>query len=115
MQLTTKQEKILSLAASGLKDRLIADKMGLSVRTVQNHLARIYTKIHTNNRVAGNFALYAIQMSKSLKGTSPQSKKQNTKKEKNIKGGKMGNFYYNLQGGLNTQLTPVMMGADTQK
>ncbi len=27
----------------------------------------------------------------------------------------MGNFYYNLQGGLNTQLTPVMMGADTQK
>lgn len=27
----------------------------------------------------------------------------------------MGNFYYNLQGGLNTQLTPVMLGADTKK
>ena len=27
----------------------------------------------------------------------------------------MGNFYYNLCGGLNTQLTPVMMGADTKK
>lgn len=27
----------------------------------------------------------------------------------------MGNFYYNLQGGLNTQLTPIMLGADTKK
>ena len=41
MELTSKQEQILSLAARGLKDRHIADKMGLSVRTVQNHLARI--------------------------------------------------------------------------
>lgn len=27
----------------------------------------------------------------------------------------MGNFYYNLQGGLNTQLTPIKLGADNQK
>ncbi len=27
----------------------------------------------------------------------------------------MGNFYYNLQGGLNTQLTPIMLGADSKK
>mgnify|MGYP001086548432 FL=1 len=26
----------------------------------------------------------------------------------------MGNFYYNLQGGLNTQLTPVLMGAESK-
>lgn len=52
MKLTIKQDQILGLAARGLKDRSIAEKMGISVRTVQNHLSRIYTKTHTTGRVA---------------------------------------------------------------
>ena len=52
MKLTVKQQQILGLAARGLKDRSIAGRMGISVRTVQNHLSRIYTKTHTTGRVA---------------------------------------------------------------
>ncbi len=48
---TFKQEEILSLAALGLKDQTIADTIGISVRTVQNHLAKIYTKTKTKSRV----------------------------------------------------------------
>jgi|MucameStandDraft_1065616.scaffolds.fasta_scaffold55048_1 DNA-binding NarL/FixJ family response regulator len=80
MQLTTKQEKILSLAAKGLKDRLIADKLGISVRTVQNHLARIYTKIHTNNRVEA-IMLYMHSDIKIVERQSAQDKKQKEKKD----------------------------------
>ncbi len=57
MELTVKQEQVLSLASMGLKDRLIADALGISVRTVQNHFARIYTKTRTNNRT-GAVLLY---------------------------------------------------------
>jgi len=78
--LTTKQEKILSLAAKGLKDRLIADKLGISVRTVQNHLARIYTKIHTNNRVEA-IMLYMHSDIKIVERQSAQDKKQKEKKD----------------------------------
>ncbi len=80
MQLTTKQEKILSLAAKGLKDRLIADKLGISVRTVQNHLARIYTKIHTNNRVEA-IMLYMHSDIKIVERQSAQDKKQKEKRD----------------------------------
>ena len=80
MQLTTKQEKILSWAAKGLKDRLIADKLGISVRTVQNHLARIYTKIHTNNRVEA-IMLYMHSDIKIVERQSAQDKKQKEKKD----------------------------------
>lgn len=85
MQLTTKQEQILSLAARGLKDRLIADKMGLSVRTVQNHLARIYTKNHTNNRVAA-ILLYMSSDIEIVERHAPQGKKRNINKKKILKG-----------------------------
>ncbi len=78
--MTTKQEKILSLAAKGLKDRLIADKLGISVRTVQNHLARIYTKIHTNNRVEA-IMLYMHSDIKIVERQSAQDKKQKEKKD----------------------------------
>ncbi len=78
--MTTKQEKILSLAGKGLKDRLIADKLGISVRTVQNHLARIYTKIHTNNRVEA-IMLYMHSDIKIVERQSAQDKKQKEKKD----------------------------------
>ncbi len=78
--MTTKQEKILSLAAKGLKDRLIADKLGISVRTVQNHLARIYTKIHTNNRVEA-IMLYMHSDIKIVERQSAQDKKQKEKRD----------------------------------
>jgi len=51
IKLTFKQEQILSIVVLGLKDQLIAETMGISVRTVQNHLANIYAKTQTASRV----------------------------------------------------------------
>lgn len=50
MRLTNREAQVMSLLCSGLKDRAIANTLNLSVRTVQNYLARIYIKCHAKNR-----------------------------------------------------------------
>ncbi len=79
MELTIKQEQILSLAAKGLKDQLIAETLGISVRTVQNHLARIYTKTQTNNRV-GAIMLYMSTKIEVVKRHQKHGKRRGSKK-----------------------------------
>jgi len=75
MKLTNKQGQILALAARGLKDRSIAETMGISVRTVQNHLSRIYTKTHTGGRMEAAM-LYVSKQIEVAKRHSPQAKKR---------------------------------------
>ncbi|WP_198351566.1 LuxR C-terminal-related transcriptional regulator [Streptomyces typhae] len=48
--LTTREVEIASLAATGLSDRAISDRLGLSVRTVESHLTRIYRKLGVHSR-----------------------------------------------------------------
>ncbi len=79
MKLTMKQGQILGLAAQGLKDRSIAETMGISVRTVQNHLSRIYTKTHTTGRMEAAM-LYVTKKIEVVKRRSPQAKKRNLRK-----------------------------------
>lgn len=50
MNLTTRELQVMSFLCTGRKDREIAQKLGLSVRTVQNHLSRIYLKCQAQNR-----------------------------------------------------------------
>ena len=50
MRLTNREAQVMSLLCTGLKDRAIANSLGLSVRTVQNYLARIYIKYRAKNR-----------------------------------------------------------------
>ena len=50
MKLTNREKQVMSLLCLGLKDRAIADTLALSVRTVQNHLSRIYLKFRAQNR-----------------------------------------------------------------
>ncbi len=50
MNLTTREEQIMSLLATGMQDRAIAHCMGISPRTVHAHLARIYVKNSVQNR-----------------------------------------------------------------
>ena len=52
MRLTRREEQVLSLIASGMKNAEIATCMGLSVRTVHAHLANIYLKMGVTNRSA---------------------------------------------------------------
>ncbi|HJQ01983.1 MAG TPA: LuxR C-terminal-related transcriptional regulator [Jatrophihabitans sp.] len=48
--LTTRERQIAALAASGDSDAAIADRLGISARTVQTHLARVYDKLGINRR-----------------------------------------------------------------
>jgi DNA-binding CsgD family transcriptional regulator len=48
--LTARERDVAALAAAGLADRVIAQRLGVSVRTVQTHLAHVYAKTHTSGR-----------------------------------------------------------------
>jgi NarL family two-component system response regulator LiaR len=57
--LTQREIVILSALSRGLTDREIAQRLFISVRTVQSHLAHIYEKLHVHNRTEA--ALFAVQ------------------------------------------------------
>jgi DNA-binding NarL/FixJ family response regulator len=48
--LTNREREIALLAADGLASRVISERLYVSVRTVENHLARIYTKLGVTSR-----------------------------------------------------------------
>ena len=48
--LTPREGEIAAYAAAGLSNRAIAERMTLSVRTVENQLMRVYTKLGVNGR-----------------------------------------------------------------
>jgi DNA-binding CsgD family transcriptional regulator len=50
VQLTRREKDIVVLAVEGLTDRQIADKLMVSVRTVEGHLYRSYAKLGIRGR-----------------------------------------------------------------
>ncbi|MFF0690301.1 LuxR C-terminal-related transcriptional regulator [Streptomyces albogriseolus] len=50
--LTTREREVAALAAGGLSNREIADRLVVSVRTVENHLHRVYHKLGVVQRAA---------------------------------------------------------------
>jgi DNA-binding CsgD family transcriptional regulator len=48
--LSPREREIALLASRGLSSKAIGDRLGLSVRTVDNHLARCFDKLGTRNR-----------------------------------------------------------------
>jgi DNA-binding NarL/FixJ family response regulator len=56
--LSPRETEILRLVAGGESNQAIADRLVLSRRTVENHIANVYSKIGAANRVeATRFAL----------------------------------------------------------
>ncbi|MFC8427106.1 LuxR C-terminal-related transcriptional regulator [Streptomyces sp. NPDC057253] len=51
-ELTARQRQVVTLAAAGLTNRQIADKLTLSIRTVGNHLYSAYTRLGASDRDA---------------------------------------------------------------
>lgn len=51
-ELTRREREIAQLAASGLASRAIADRLVVSVRTVDSHLYRVYTKLGVRDRAS---------------------------------------------------------------
>jgi two-component system response regulator FixJ len=49
--LTPKEREVAELVISGLSSRKISDKLGISIRTVQNHRARIADKLQIESTV----------------------------------------------------------------
>lgn len=56
--LTSRELEVLRLIGQGLTNKEIAQRLDVSVRTVQNHAANIIRKLHLNDRIAA--AIYAI-------------------------------------------------------
>jgi DNA-binding CsgD family transcriptional regulator len=48
--LTAREKEILSLLSSGLINRQIASRLGISPHTVKSHIYNIYKKINVTNR-----------------------------------------------------------------
>jgi DNA-binding NarL/FixJ family response regulator len=57
--LTDRETEILRLVAKGVSYKVIADRLGLSHRTVQNHVQNTLNKLQLHNRV--ELARYAIE------------------------------------------------------
>jgi DNA-binding CsgD family transcriptional regulator len=49
-ELTAREREVAALAAHGLTSREIADRLVVSVRTVDNHLQRVYRKLGVSRR-----------------------------------------------------------------
>jgi DNA-binding CsgD family transcriptional regulator len=50
VQLTGREREVAELAASGVASKDIADRLFLSVRTVENHLQHAYAKLGLTGR-----------------------------------------------------------------
>lgn len=56
--LSPREREVLELAASGLRNRVIADRLGISSRTVEGHFNSILAKLHVSSRLEA--VLFAI-------------------------------------------------------
>jgi RNA polymerase sigma factor (sigma-70 family) len=50
-RLTPREREVLAVLAEGLSTRQIANRLGLSVRTVETHIGKIYEKLDVRTRV----------------------------------------------------------------
>ena len=57
--LSGREREVLTLLAQGLSNKEIAQRLYLSVRTVEGHLANVYGKLNVHSRTEA--ALYAVR------------------------------------------------------
>ena len=61
MGLTTRETEVLGLLAQGLPNKSIAKQLGISPKTVSNHVERVYTKLGVTNRAGGRDGRDAVR------------------------------------------------------
>ncbi len=57
--LSSREQEVLTLLAQGLSNKEIAQRLYLSVRTVEGHLVNVYGKLGVHSRTEA--ALYAVR------------------------------------------------------
>jgi DNA-binding NarL/FixJ family response regulator len=57
--LTNREGEVLCLLASGLTNRQIAERLVLSVHTIERHVCNVYVKIRARNRA--DAAVYTVR------------------------------------------------------
>ncbi len=57
-QLSPRELEVLQLAAKGLRNKAIADDLGISVRTVEGHFNSIFVKLNASSRIEA--VLYGV-------------------------------------------------------
>ena len=60
-QLSKRQQEILQAACDGLPDKLIADQLGVSPRTLEGHWRAIHYKLGSVNRCQAGFIYAALR------------------------------------------------------
>jgi DNA-binding NarL/FixJ family response regulator len=58
--LTARESQVLGLLARGMSNKGIAHQLGISPKTVSNHLEHIYTKLAVSNRASA--AMHAMRL-----------------------------------------------------
>ena len=58
-RLTSRETEVLALLTQGLPNKVIARQLGISPKTVGNHVEHIYTKLDVSNRASA--AMHAMQ------------------------------------------------------
>jgi CRP/FNR family cyclic AMP-dependent transcriptional regulator len=59
--LTSREREVVGLAAEGLKNREIAQRLSISEQTVKNHLQSIFGKLNTSNRRQASWRFARLQ------------------------------------------------------
>jgi DNA-binding NarL/FixJ family response regulator len=49
-QLTSREQQVFALLADGLNNRVIAQRLGVSAKTVANHVSNVFAKLHLADR-----------------------------------------------------------------
>lgn len=61
LELSPREQQVLELAAKGLRNRAIAERLGISVRTVEGHFNSVLTKLGVSSRIEAVLAAMSRQ------------------------------------------------------
>jgi DNA-binding NarL/FixJ family response regulator len=67
LSLSKRQEEILLAACEGLPDKAIADRLGVSPRTMEGHWRAIHRKLGTLNRCQAGFVFATLRENPQVK------------------------------------------------